>query len=352
MVSPWDALDPFTREGFARNALAPPRAKPPIHSRSALARLSDRERRADFRARNAWHANPPFMLTDEHTRLVEALDGHVTSNRDMAGQRLGFWIDAESSTCKTTSVMEWAHGFYRDRLQELVDETGSDLWNGNVYVPFACITLSERPTPRTINQDLSHFYPGPPATKRLTSAEYAVNAIRLMEKCGTEVLLIDDAHSLANRWANTDETSLHLKYLMSRSNVTLVLVSADDRKRARLMEEGIETVGSDGQLKHRFVPYKMNRFQKGTSQWRKAVASIAIRMALSEFDRDAFLARRDLLFDLSGGFLGSIWLIVRLAAERAIRTGVEDLTEPLLLEVHRDWSATERFTVPASRRGP
>ncbi|WP_162240671.1 TniB family NTP-binding protein [Frigoribacterium sp. Leaf172] len=290
------------------------------------------------------------MLTDEHNRLVDALNSHVNTNRDMAGQRLGFWVDAESSTGKTTSVMEWAHGFYRNRVQELVDETGSDLWNGNVYVPFACMTLSERPTPRTINQDLSHFFPGPPATRSLTSAEYAINAIRLMEKCGTEVLLIDDAHSLANRWGNTDATSLHLKYLMSRSKVTLVLVSADDRKRARLMEEGVETVDYDGQLKHRFVPYKMNRFQKGTPQWRKAVASIAVRMALSEFDRDAFVARRDLLFDLSGGFLGSIWLIVRLAAERAIRTGIEDLTEPLLLQVHRDWSATERYTPPLGGR--
>lgn len=350
MVSPGGAPGPFTREGFEENALAPPRAMPQIHSRSALERLSDREKRADLRARNAWHANPPFMLTDEHNRLVDALNSHVNTNRDMAGQRLGFWVDAESSTGKTTSVMEWAHGFYRNRVQELVDETGSDLWNGNVYVPFACMTLSERPTPRTINQDLSHFFPGPPATRSLTSAEYAINAIRLMEKCGTEVLLIDDAHSLANRWGNTDATSLHLKYLMSRSKVTLVLVSADDRKRARLMEEGVETVDYDGQLKHRFVPYKMNRFQKGTPQWRKAVASIAVRMALSEFDRDAFVARRDLLFDLSGGFLGSIWLIVRLAAERAIRTGIEDLTEPLLLQVHRDWSATERYTPPLGGR--
>ncbi len=343
-------FEPFTREEFEQSALAPLRTKPLVLGRATLAGLSDRERRADRRVRNAWHANPPFMETDAHEEMVRAVDQLVETNRDMGGQRLGLWVDAESSTGKTTSVMQWAYGFYRSRLQDLLEATGSSLWHGNVYVPFARMTLPERPSPRTINQDISHFFPGPPATKSLTSAQYAMNAMKLMHDCGTEVLLMDDAHSLANRYANTDETSLHLKYLMSRSKVTLILLSADDRKRARLIEDGVESGDYDGQLKHRFVPHTMQGFERGTTQWRKAVASIALRVALSEFDRDAFVAKRDLLFDLSGGFLGTIWLLVRQAADRAITTGVEDLTEEVLMGVHRDWSAISRYPATGSKK--
>lgn len=351
-----------THEYLRQLAFAEPKERPALPTRRELDRFSEAERTRDRRVRTAWHGSPPIMRTQPVVDTQEHLTTLVDAQRDMSPvgeQRVGFWVDAESSTGKTTTVFDWMRTSYLERWGEFSDDERDYLVNGpNLFIPFAYVSLSERPTARTINQALCRFYEHPETSRYANSTDLADVAVDLFASCRTEVVFLDDAHMLANKWANNDATSGHLKYLMSEAPVTLVLLSADARRRDRLLSEDLYDVFERSQMAHRFAPYTMEGFSRGTREWKRVVMSVAKRIVLTDFDADAFVRMHDLLFDMTGGFLGSLWLIIRTACVRAIRDRTEALPEVQLERAHKDWAAKqrlerlrrERTLKPATRR--
>lgn len=334
----------LSHEHLARLALQPERPRPRLLTRAQLRALSDRELDAYQAERAKWHNNVPVLRTAPMTEMQDTLDDLVESQRWMEeGDRHGLWIDAESSMGKSTGIRDWGKRFYLRRRLEHLNQTGSEFHGGtNKYVPLAYITLSERPTPRSINDELSRFYGQLEAAKGANSATLANRAVDLMYSCGTEVLVFDDAHAMANRYANTDKTSKHLKFLMSKAPVTIVLASANAHERDQLINDNLDVLFDATQIAHRFVPFELRKFERNTREWTKVIGSAATRLVLTDFDRDSFVRQQDRLFEMTGGFMGTLWVMLRSACHRAIITGVEDVTEAILDRAHRDWAAKER----------
>lgn len=175
------------------------------------------------------------------------------------------------------------------------------------------------------NPDIRRFYAAiynnlgiPLRTGHMRAAELEADVLRYLKLLKTKILIIDEIHNiLAGRSDNQREFLNVLRYLGNELRIPLVCVGIRDAYLA---------LRSDLQLENRFEPFLLPAWGHGRD-YESLLASFVKLMPLHKASQLTSPGIADKILARSEGILGEISTIVRRAAEKAIKTREEQITE-------------------------
>lgn len=178
------------------------------------------------------------------------------------------------------------------------------------------------------NPDIRRFYAAiyyslgiPLRSGHMRAAELESDVIRYLKLLKVKILIIDEIHNiLAGRSDSQREFLNVLRYLGNELRIPLVCVGTRDAYLA---------LRSDPQLENRFEPFLLPVWRHG-ADYESLLASFVKLMPLKEPSNLVTPGISEKILAQSEGVLGEIATILRLAAEKAIKTHEEQITEKIM----------------------
>jgi hypothetical protein len=328
------------KEDWAKVVQAAPRVQPQRLSVRQVQALSPSAKRTYDKLRRDWHANIGVLRTPQllglHENLWDIMDSNVHDGNRTKG---AIAVEGAAGLGKSTAVEQFAKEFH---LREIANN-GVRTQDGHERWPVCRVTLSGHPTMRDLNVSLLHWF-AHPGIRKGSAADFARRALDTFLDCEVRLLIVDDIHFLQWKAADGVKVSNHLKFIANEFPVTLLLVGVD------LSETGLFSEGRSArdaflaQTARRTTRFTLERFDvasaEGRRQWRSVLRAIEDRLVLGRHEKGLLTDRlSDYLFVRSSGHMASLMTLINRAASRAIRTGVESLTEELLEEIRIDEAA-------------
>lgn len=337
-----DRLTLSRKEGFQRMAEAPRRQKPDQLSREQLKQLGETALSEYNRARRKWHANLGPLRTPQMKALHEDLWDIFDSN-DQDGDKVkgAIALEAFPGLGKTTSVLSFARKLHR----RVVQERGRYTDEGHERWPVCRVGLTSNTGMRDFNRAILEYY-GHPGRFQGTATEFGYRALDSVLSAETELLIVDDLHFL--RWTSKGgiEVSNHFKYIANEFPVTLLFIGVGLEQRGLLSEGLCDEDMALAQTGRRTTPLGLAPFtitsEQGRTDWRDILLGIEERVVLAD-KYPGMIADElsDYFFARSTGHIGSLMTLVNRGCQRAVRTGAECLSIPLLDKVKND-AASEK----------
>ncbi|WP_327408266.1 ATP-binding protein [Streptomyces sp. NBC_01281] len=337
-----DNLTMSRKEGLQAMANSSPRQRPDLLTVKQLARLSTGARAEYQDMRSVWHANIGPLKTPQLQSLQEDLWDIVDSNRQDGDKTKGaVAVDAFPGLGKTTAVLNFALKYHRREIER----DGSFTDSGHERWPVCRVGLTSNIGMKDFNRALLEFYAHPGRTSG-TSALFVQRALDCVLQCETKLLIIDDLHFLKWQAKNGKEVSNHFKYIANEFPVTLIFIGVELEQRGLYSE--IDETGdiSLAQTARRTTPLTLDPFdvdnEQHREQWRNLLLALEQRIVLSRA-APGMLADKlsDYLFFRTTGHIGSLMTLINRGCQRAVRSGIEILSEELLEQVKID-AASER----------
>ncbi|HEX9354501.1 MAG TPA: TniB family NTP-binding protein [Streptosporangiaceae bacterium] len=324
------------KEGWRRYVDAPPRQRPEPLTAAQLSSLGATAREDYDEARHDWHANFGIVQTPQLGTIHDELDLIVSANRqDPDRIRGAAVIDALPGLGKTTIANSFARGFDRAQLRRHGPLTSE----GHERIPVFRVGLTSNTTLRTLNRMICEFY-GHPATNRANAAQLASHSLDCVLSCQTRVGVIDDLHFIDPRRKDGLDVSNHLKWLANELPVTFIYVGVGLAER-RFLAEGLTGDGAAlAQTARRWTRLQVPPFEiisgQGRQHWRSLLKATERQLVLARAEPGMLTSLADYLFARTSGHIGSYITLITRGCFKAIRSGEERLTAPLLDTVRID----------------
>lgn len=322
----------MTKERFAREALQRP-TLPQRLTRAEYDALTPRRRAAYDTTRRQWHAVFDYVEFRRDERRLQALRALVEDNRYATPPLRGLWIDGSSTTGKTSMVRHIAHEIFRARTQDgavTVAASGSEL------IPVAWIDVAPFATFRSLTSDILRYYNGEPSGPRRSSdsaASMALAAADCVVATGTELVVFDDVHHLANRDAQRDSLGDFLKYLASQVPATFVMIGTGVKSSGILTEgrspyaEKPPTMRRGARMVLRPYPYTTDEDKQA---WRSVCESFEKRIVLLRPSFGCLTDNAEEIWRWTDGHIGALHYLASASAAFAMNSNDELLTRDVL----------------------
>lgn len=311
--------------------------------------MSQNEKRRFNAVRHRHHKLFGPIVTGPMQRILDVLHERAWNNcTPRPGARPGVVIDGEATVGKTTLVTYFGREYERNRRSECNSE-----WDEREEAEWHPVVFHSLDTPATVkNLDLgiANFY-GVVVPARATTAWLTDVVVEQAHKGGTTLFIIDDVHYLDWNRESAQEVNDHLKMLANEIPATFVYAGVDcvDKK---LLTEGRTKGSRFGQTRRRFTVQKLKHFEinssKGLLEWRVLLNTFEKNMVLRDAEVGTLASMAEYIYELTGGYLGALSILLRTAAYRAINNGQEKITCELLSDIPLDHAAEEELP---SRRG-
>jgi hypothetical protein len=237
-------------------------------------------------------------------------------------------IDGQVSLGKTTLALHIGHR-YEQLMRRHYDVVDALLHDD--YVPVIYVTLDGEVTVKGLNRQLATFY-GPPRSSARNGEDYRYLVLECARRCGTTLIIVDDIHNLLPRAKNHAAVSGDLKRLMNELPATFLYVGVDC---TLLLNEG--RMADElylAQNSSRVHVYSLGRYSRNTPEdrrvWASLIATFANELVLADPPTDLWRKHAAYLHLRTGGQMNALQLLLRGAANAAIRDGVEKIDRRLL----------------------
>jgi hypothetical protein len=268
----------------------------------------------------------------------------VKSNRyHPSGARPGVAIDSDTANVgKTTIVTHFGRMHEREERKKHPDElneTADEFW------PSLYVTLTARTTIKSVCAQILGFFAYPYGS-RATLGELTLAVEKVLRRCRTSLIILDDLHFLRLQDKSGQEVNDYLKYLASVIPATFVFAGIE-LEGSGLLSEGRSRFESkaSSQMASRLTLRRIGRFETGTAQgrrtWRNLLGGIEQQLVLMNAC-DGMLTSDSMaryLFERTHGEIGALMWLVRQGALVAIETGAERLTDALLNDIQLSYAA-------------
>jgi hypothetical protein len=324
------------KEGWRRWTDTPARTRPEPLTPRQLGRLGEDAKFDYDDARHDWHANFGTIKTPQLAAIHDELDQIVATNRqDPDRVRGAAVIDALPGLGKTTIANTFARDFDRAQRRRHGERTDE----GHEQLPVFRVGLTSRTTLRTLNRMICEFY-GHPGTNRASSAQLASYAVDCVLSCHTRIGIIDDLHFVDLNRRDGVDVSNHLKWLANELPVTFVYAGVGLAER-RLFAEGLTGDSAVmAQIARRWTRLELPPFHvsnsAGRRHWRSLLKATERELVLAKSGPGMLTELDDYLFARTTGHIGSFITLITRGCYKAIRTGVEALSESLLNTIRID----------------
>lgn len=326
----------MTKEGLAEEALRSRPERPPRLTPRKFLAMSESERATYNRARARYHAsivvNTPW-LSEILADALELVEANIPLASGIA--RHAALVDGRPNRGKTTILKEIACEVIRRNRALHPEELTSE---GYEHVPAVWIGLPAAASTLALNRCFCEFYNIP--HRRHASAEELTQLIeRHVPMTGVVAVLIDDIHYLDCTNQSGKRVNDHIKRLMNAIPATFVFAGVDVVE-GRLLSEGKVAASWDSrelvtQTSSRLTRWGVGAFsidnEEGARQWIALLRALEDELVLLKAPRNMLSgALRRYLFERTGGEMGALMQLVRLATFRAIKIGQEKIDRGLL----------------------
>lgn len=331
----------MTKERMAREAANQPQM-PPIIELATYRQMRHSDRAAYNDQRRRWHGSFEYIVFPHLRARVERLQRLVRDNVDGTPPFRGVWIDGSSTSGKTALAKHIARAVLQSGLDDgrfVRTPSGCEL------VKAAWIDVQAVTTLKSLSQDMLGYYNSASPQSRPgkdTAATIAKHVANAAIAAGTELIVFDDVHHLANRDAQRDSLGDFLKALATQVPATLIMIGTG-LKHSGLLSEGkslsVEkppTMRRNAYMQLRPIPRVST---SDVDTWRNICASFEKRLVLLRDNRGCLTRHADLLWDWTEGHLGGLQHIVSHAAKSASLDNDEVLSFEILRAQFKDMGA-------------
>ncbi|MGE3284823.1 MAG: ATP-binding protein [Pseudonocardia sp.] len=316
-------LPTTTLEGWRRFVNADPSTMPPLaHKRWSA--LAETERRDYDEARIAHHSELVVVSTSTVEEIThEGLLLTLMNQREI-GARRGLIVSGAAATGKTTSIKQLGRVHELRIRRRYPDSSGR--------IPIVYVTCPPKGSPRKLAMEFARFLGLPPIGSRQNVTDIADAVCQVLIDARTDLVLVDEIHNLNMGTAAGEDLSDHLKYFTEHLPATFIYAGIDvERSGVFTGTRGRQLAGRCSLIATGAFPYR--------EEWRQLVAGMEATLRLHKHRPGMLVEHSKYLHHRTGGMIGSLTHLVRAAAIRAILTGAEQLTRPLLDAVHIDHAA-------------
>ena len=189
-------------------------------------------------------------------------------------------------------------------------------------IPVLCLQMPPNPSPPRFYAAILAALGAPTYTRDRTQADQREQiALDLLKKVGVRALVIDELHNLlAGRSATRREFLNVLRYLGNQLRIPLVGVGT---------QEAYLAIRSDEQLENRFEPFTLPIWQPDDAA-RSLLASFTASYPLRRRSRLDTSQMAEYLLARSEGTIGELAALLTAAADAAITSGIEQITDTTL----------------------
>jgi Bacterial TniB protein len=287
----------FTREGLTTYLNTEPARRPEDLTDAAYKKLGDDKRRAYDRQRIIYLSGGITFTTRYVTQAVKQLNEAFAKNAGDNSGNHGVMLDGRSTMGKTTTLkmlMRYIYGQYQ-RFSP-----GFEPGDG---VPVVFIEVPAGSTGKSLMRTFANFFGAPVGTtENMVSIRTRVGD--LMEASGTQLVVVDDLHTLAARSNANGESVDALKNLHDQLAATFLYAGVNLAKGSLLSGDRGE------QLRARYSFVEMERFGYDTAAdrayWKKMVEGFENALPLRHHERGTIAAMSDYCYERTSGSIGSL----------------------------------------------
>ena len=321
---------------------SPPR--PALPSFEDYRAMEPAARRRLNRERSRYHSALVLAWTPPVLSFEELIFERLEANEDApAGARPGILIDGPATVGKSTLVKMIARKFERELREDHPQRFAPDRLGD--YVPVVYLSVPDSVTPKQISLALARYLHVPvrPAGTKDDIDELVLKAIR---RAGVQLLIIDDLHFLDCSQREGRASNDHIKYLANHASCTIVGTGVD-LQHSPLLSEG-RGGGFNTQTAGRFSHHLLRPFaldsKDQAEQWIGVVQTLEQAVVLYHHEPGS-LARQHwrYLHERTAGSIAALHDLIRLAAVRAVRRGIESLNRELLDSITMSYASEVQY---------
>ena len=270
----------------------PPARLTPAKYRS----LDEAARRTYDDQRLAWFGGGFVFDTTETDAVRKAVRRYRISTHPLAlgGERLAF-LDGEANSGKTTLLMQVAADVERSV------HTQHPSFRAEGIVPVVYIEMMPRSTPKMVARSILDFF-GTPYSDRGTQTALTQQAVLVLRKHQTQVLIVDELQMLRLDGSTGDDAINGLKSIINGAGLVTLLSGADVQARLRS--------AAAAQLLRRGSTHRLDSHHyandEGRLRWANLVDAFAQQMRLVGGDASHLRKHADLLFHTCEGRIGDL----------------------------------------------
>lgn len=311
--------------------------RPEILSTRERDALNPAARRHYDESRFAWLSADVVLATPDVVnirRLWATLRIEVLSATSMAPKTLSI---SGSPTLGKTTTATWIARDHERKERARYPSLRTEEFQPSLYVVTPPAT-----TPKMLMVAFCNVL-GLPHTRTSTAQELSERVLAVLRTLKTSLVVVDEIHNVQSNRQVGAEAASTLKLFAERLDCAFILSGIDLNRSAVF-------AGSVGeQLASRAIAYEMRGCAYGTAesrdQWHALVASCADLLPLAESQERLLAEAAAWLFDVTGGSIGRLRLLLRRAAIDAIRTGRERILKQDLEAFAHQGAATPARSV-------
>lgn len=235
-----------------------------------------------------------MVRNDSYLNVREVLVRVMREHQYAAGGGHGVLVSADSYTGKTTVARILMLDLLKQRLR---DDPGC-VHRGEV--PVAYVNLPTTGTPLGLYRMLAEFY-GLPIGKRETEATLEHMVQHAINRCRTELLVIDDVHNLKYGGPHSRKVSAAIRRLGDDIDCPILLTGIALESTNLLLD------GEGAQIYERYRSAQMASYEKKSSvSWRKLVMGLMDQLPLFGDNQPGRTRLAAELHDLAKGRIGNL----------------------------------------------
>lgn len=328
--------EPRTKEEWrAYLAARPPQrpAMPPLDRYVALGEV-ERERLNDQRDR--YHSALALVRTGQMTALHRVMERRVRLNaHQAAGARRGIVLDGPPTVGKSTLVKLFAADFER-RLRRREPEKFADGYQKDGwlidYTPVVYLTIPSQATPKDLSMALAGYMAMPLSAHRQTKTDITARVLEVMQRCGVQLVVIDDVHFMDLSLKEGKVVNDHLKYLANHTAATFIYTGVELKKSGLFLEgsggtRATQTSGRNSLHQLRPLGFRTAEQQR---EWAEVVLAFEQTLVLYRHRPGHLVKLAPYLFERTSGSICGLSDLIRESAIEAVMSGEEAVTRKLM----------------------
>ncbi|MEV7190702.1 TniB family NTP-binding protein [Streptomyces sp. NPDC093510] len=231
-------------------------------------------------------------------------------NQRESGARRGLIVSGQQTTGKTTALKQLG------RLHELrVRQRYPD----SDRIPVVYLTAPPKGSPRKLAIEFARFLGLPSVSARHNTIDITNVVCQVMIEACTDLVLVDEIHLLNHGTTAGEDLSDHLKYFTEHLPATFVYAGID------VEQSGVFTGIRGRQMGGRCVLVRTGPFPR-SAEWRSLIATLENTLRLHRHRPNTLVDLSDYLHQRTGGVIGSLSHLIRVAAISAILDQSERIT--------------------------
>ncbi len=353
--------------------------RPVVPTALEWATLTKGEKTKSRSERSRYNSALPPLLTVSRKKIQDdILDLIVVNRQSNDSARTGAVIRGLPTVGKTTLVKFIGKQYHRaccilreaEHGQSDIVTSTNHKFNPVVYISLGGVRSNQKTSMSNVLGKLARFYqiPGeefdssdvPSNGKRkrrktISERELIASIVATARDCKTSLIIIDEISNVDSKFVGAKFISDAFKDFMNEIAATFVFCGIGDEAEGILFEWEVtpdkvtahmknedipdqtnadENPPLQTQMYYRLIDRKLLPFQKSLEEEGKALIEFLDKeIALINHEVGDLKALSEHIILRTDGFIGAMTLLIRLACQRAIRTGVEKITEELLSEI-------------------